>query len=107
MPKMSESDLAREVTSLLAFVDPELRYRYTPVAAENNAWPLWQQAAEAYVKPPEDADFWDGLERLPDSSAQLPTALVQRVSKWIHANEACRSLTDEGIARGAYERPWL
>jgi hypothetical protein len=102
-PKMPEPDLAREVASLLKFVEPQLRYRNAPIASENNAWPLWQQAVDEYVDQPTDDEFQEGLERFLDSPAQISDALRHRISEWVGQNEACHKLTDEGIARGALE----
>jgi hypothetical protein len=105
VPKMSEADLAREVEALLKLVDPRVLYRRVPVPEEKNAWPLWKQAGEAYVKEPDGQEFYEGLHKLLGNEADLTDDVRKRVVDWVRQNEACRKFIDQGIARGELEYP--
>lgn len=104
-PERPEADLVREVEALLRLVDPKVRHRRVPVAAEKNAWPLWKQAGQLPVAEPEDGEFEEAVDRLLDQQQEVTGRGRQRIDDWVARNEACRKLVDEGIARGAVEYP--
>jgi hypothetical protein len=105
VPQMPEAELAREVESLMRFVDPKLAHRYTPIDPETNAWPLWKQAVEAYVKEPEHWDDDDTMWRFQDGGPTPQGKLLRELRDWLRQNEKARRLTDEGTAKGAFELP--
>lgn len=105
VPQLAEADLVREVESLMRFVDPEIAYRHVPIDPERNAWPLWKQAMDAYVKEPEHFDAEDSISEFEGGGPPPRPELLKELRDWVQQNEPARRLTDEGIARGAYERP--
>ncbi len=100
-----EAELVREVESLMRFVDPQIAYRYVPIPPERNAWPLWKQAMEAYVKEPAHFDEEDSLSEFEDGGAPPRPELLNELREWMRQNEPARRLTDEGTAKGAFELP--
>lgn len=105
VPKMPDSELAREVDSLLKLVDPRVLHIHQPLPAEKNAWPLWQQASTVHVGWPEDDEFQLGMDRLRESIEAPADNVVHRIAAWVQQNQEALRLTDEGIARGAVELP--
>ena len=71
-PKMPEPDLAKKVESLLKLVDPQVIYRYTPLPDEQNAWPFWKQAGDAFTNEPEDDEFQEGVDQLVETGVVPP-----------------------------------
>ena len=96
--------VAAEIESLLECVDPELRYRHTPLAADKNAWPLWQEACKRHVEEPSDDSFDDQHERFLEGR-QVSLDFLKRLTDWSSKNDQSRLLTDQGIARGAVKLP--
>ena len=93
-----ETSLAREVESLLQVVDPQVLYRYSPLPAERNAWPLWKQAGARYVEQPKDEAFQNGVFQLHFDGPAPPEDVRQRIVDWVRRNDQCRKLVDQGIA---------
>ena len=103
--KRSETDLAREVESLLKVVDPRLHDRHVPATAENDAWPMWEEAGQAYVEQPKDREFCAYMHDLLDQQPRATGEVRHRVLDWIRQNEECRKLIGQGISRGSVEWP--
>ena len=102
---ISALERAAEVERLLQFVDPDVVYRYQPIDPESNAWPLWKEAAERLVPMPLDEDFQAVLESFEKPATAASRSGLKRLDDWVRQNLRCLSLIDEGIARGALERP--
>jgi hypothetical protein len=103
--RLPEADLAREVESLLKFVDPKLLDRYAPIDPAKNAWPLWKQAKDAFVAEPAQEDFYSDIEKFRENPINVTAKTRKRIETWVEQNKNCRKLTDDGIERGLYELP--
>lgn len=104
-PRKSEAELARSVDELIQLLDPRLHYRRTPVPPEKNAWPVWAEAHQAYVRPPEEEEFRQGFDEFLCHGATPSKAFLERVAGWVRQNERCRQLIQAGTTRGQLELP--
>ncbi len=104
-PRKSEAELARSVDELLQLLDPRLHYRRTPVPPEKNAWPVWAEAHQAYVRPPEQEEFRREFDEFLYHGAIPSKTFLERVAGWVRQNERCRQVIEAGTARGQLELP--
>ena len=105
LARPDEAQLAKDVESLIDLLPANLRYRRVPVPAEKNAWPIWEEAAKAYIEQPDDEEFQEGEDRYYQGDPTLPDSIKVRFAEWAAQNEECGRLIDDGIKQGAFELP--
>ncbi len=102
LPDPAEVDA--RIAEALENADPILRYKRVPLPDEENAFPLWKEAAGKRVRAGED--LREALSKALDEYEPFPEGDDgRRLSEWMEKNAEALALFDAGIARGRCQFP--
>lgn len=99
------ADTAEKLESLLQLLDPQLRYRHTPVADAENAWPMLTRARDLYAEQPDDSAFQEGIDKPFEGPNAIDAGVRQRIVDWVKQNSGCLRHVDAALERPSLELP--
>jgi hypothetical protein len=90
----------------LAAIHPDMRYTRTPLAEEQNAFPLWEKAVAQIVKPGEDKALASAYDEAVKPDAPVPGGPAEELlAQWVAANHGALELIGLGLGRGGCQYP--